>query len=111
MIVTWCQPRSQSRTGASVMACQAGCRRASATSQTAVTGSRQAAAARLSRTAGQPRSHAATYPATTTSVTGHAATAAAASSSHLVTLTILRSSHRHAVSLSHAQTLIAAAPG
>ena len=72
---------------------------------------REAAAARPKRTGGQPRSHAATYPVTATAVTGQAATARAASSSHPVSLTILRSSHRHTVSLSHDQTLIGPAPG
>ena len=91
------------------MAGQARCR-ASATSQTTVIG-RHRAAARRSRTGGQPRSHAATYPAAAASVTGHATTAAAASSSQPVSLTSLRSSHRHTVSLSHDQTLILPAPG
>ena len=91
------------------MAGQARCR-ASAVSQTAVIG-RARAAARPSRTGGQPRSHAAANPATATSVTGHTATATAAASSHPVSLITLRSSHRHTVSLTHAQTLTAAAPG
>ena len=90
------------------MAGQARCR-ASAASQTAVIG-RARAAARPSRTGGQPRSHAAAHPATATSVTGHAATATAATSSHPVSLTTLRSSHRHTVSLSQAQTLIGCLP-
>ena len=70
---------------------------------------RDQAAARRSRAGGQPRHHAATYPATVTSVSGHAAITIANASSHPAALTALRTSHRHAVSLSHDQTVIAAA--
>ena len=105
---TWAQPLDHARPGAS--ASQPGAWTWPAASHAAVIGSDQAAA-RYSRTGGHPRSHATRYPVTVTSVTGHAATAAAASSSQPAALTALRSSHRHAVSFSHDQTLIAAAPG
>ena len=106
----WDQPCSQSLTGASATGRHA-CSRAAWTASQIPAGSSAQAAARRSRTGGQPRSHAAPYPATVTSVTGHAAIARAASSSQPPALMILRSSHRHTVSLSHDHTLIAAAPG
>ena len=88
---------------------QPGTRTSTMISQTAVTGRAQAAV-RRSRVAGQPRSHAAAYSITAISVTGHAAITTAPSSSHLVTLTVLRSSHTDTLSLSHDHALIAAAP-
>ena len=75
-----------------------------------MTGSEQAAA-RYSRAGGQPRSHAAPYPAAATTVTGQAATAATASSSHQVSLTALRISHRKKVNFSHAHTVTTPPPG
>ena len=74
-------------------------------------GSSAQAAVRRSRAGGQPRSHAAPYPIAATSVTGHAATARAASSSQPAALIILRSSHRHMVSLIQDHTLIAVGSG
>ena len=69
------------------------------------------AAVRYSRTGGQPRSHAARYPAAATTVTGQAAITVAASSSHPVSLTVLRRSHRKMVNFSQAHGLTGTAPG
>ena len=85
-------------------------RAAAAASHTAVM-SRDAAAARRSRAGGHPRRDAARYPAAVTSVTGHSARANRNSSSHPVTLTILRISHRLMVSLSQDMTVMTAPLG
>jgi hypothetical protein len=76
-----------------------------------VVAGRAQAAVRYSRTGGQPRSHAAAYPAAATTVNGQAAITAAASSSHPVSLMVLRSSHRKMVNFSQAHGLTGAAPG